>query len=133
MGLQTWPNDNIRKADVVVSKNYLAEAEVRELNRLTTILLDIFEDQLDMGRLVVMEDAKALLDRQLDQLGRPVLRSGGSVKAAEARRIAEAQYEKFDNQRRLARHREADEHIAALAKEAKALPKSPLKSPRRPR
>lgn len=48
MGLQTWQNDNIRKTDVTVSKNYLAEAEITELNRLTTILLDIFEDQLDM-------------------------------------------------------------------------------------
>ncbi len=44
MGLRTWPNDNIRKQDAIVSKNYLADGEIRELNRLTTILLDIFED-----------------------------------------------------------------------------------------
>ena len=125
MGLRTWQNDNIRKTDVAVSKNYLAEGEIKELNRLTTILLDIFEDQLDIGRLVVMQDAQALLDRQLDQLGRTVLRSGGSVKTTEARRIAEAQYEKFDRQRKLERHREAEERIAALAKEAKDLPKPP--------
>lgn len=42
MGLQTWQNDNIRKTDAAVSKNYLADAEIKELNRLTTILLDIF-------------------------------------------------------------------------------------------
>lgn len=125
MGLRTWQNDNIRKTDVAVSKNYLAEGEIKELNRLTTILLDIFEDQLDIGRLVVMQDAQALLDRQLDQLGRAVLRSGGSVKTAEAKRIAETQYEKFDRQRKLERHRKADERIAALAKEAKDLPKPP--------
>lgn len=125
MGLRTWQNDNIRKTDVAVSKNYLVEGEIRELNRLTTILLDIFEDQLDLGRLVVMQDAQALLDRQLDQLGRTVLRSGGSVKTAEARRIAEAQYETFDRQRKLERHREAEERIAALAKELKDLPKPP--------
>ncbi|TPO01680.1 RhuM family protein [Mesorhizobium sp. B1-1-5] len=125
MGLRSWPNDNIRKTDLAVSKNYLAEGEIKELNRLTTILLDIFEDQLDMGRLVVMQDAQTLLDQQLRQLGRTVLRSGGSVKTSDARRIAEAQYEKFDRQRKLERHREADERIAALAKEAKKLPKSP--------
>ncbi|MDB5490132.1 MAG: putative cytoplasmic protein [Reyranella sp.] len=123
MGLQTWQNDNIRKTDVAVSKNYLASGEIRELNRLTTILLDIFEDQLDIGRLVVMQDAQSLLDRQLHQLGRTVLRTGGSVKAADAKHLAEAQYEKFDRQRKLERHREADERIAALAKEAKDLPK----------
>jgi hypothetical protein len=125
MGLQTWQNDNIRKTDVAVSKNYLADREIKELNRLTTILLDIFEDQLDLGRLVVMRDAQSLLDQQLGHLGRTVLRSGGSMKAAEAKRIAEAQYEKFDRHRKLERHREADDRIAALAKEAKNLPKTP--------
>jgi hypothetical protein len=127
MGLQTWQNDNIRKTDVAVSKNYLADGEIKELNRLTTILLDIFEDQLDIGRLVMMHDAQSLLDQQLRQLGRTVLRSGGSVKASEAKRIAEAQYEKFDTRRKLERHREADERITALAKEAKNLPKPPRK------
>ena len=69
MGLTAWQGDSIRKADVTVSKNYLGEAEIRELNRLTTILLDIFEDQLDLGRLVVMLDAQDLLDAQLANLG----------------------------------------------------------------
>ncbi|MGY6532667.1 RhuM family protein [Glycocaulis sp.] len=124
MGLQTWPRDNIRKADVHVSKNYLAEREIRELNRLTTILLDIFEDQLDLGRLVVMQDAQDLLDRQLQQLGRVVLRDGGSIKAADARRIAEAEYRKFDERRKLLRHEEADKHLAELAREAGKLPKA---------
>lgn len=125
MGLQTWPNDNIRKADVDVSKNYLTASEVRELNRVTTILLDIFEDQFELKRLVTMREAQDLLDRQLQGLGRVVLRDGGSVSADEARRHAEAQYQAFDQQRRLERQREADERIAELAREAKGLPKGP--------
>lgn len=125
MGLKSWPNDNLRKADVSVSKNYLTETEIKELNRLTTILLDIFEDQLDIGRLVVMQDAQLLLDRQLGSLGRSLLRTGGTIKASDAKRIAEAEYEKFDQARKLERQRQADEHIAALAKEAKGLPKTP--------
>ncbi len=127
MGLQTWPNDNIRKADALVSKNYLTKTEIRELNRLTTILLDIFEDQLDLGRIVVMQDAKNLLDQQLHQLGRVLLKDGGRIKSADARRIAEEQYKKFDTQRRAERQREADERIAALAEEAKRLPRAPRK------
>lgn len=125
MGLQSWPNDNIRKTDVTVSKNYLAQSEVRELNRLTTILLDIFEDQLDLGRLIVMDDAARLLDRQLAQLGRGVLRTGGSVKTVDARRKAEGEYAKFDERRRLERQHEAELRIADLAREAKELPKGP--------
>lgn len=125
MGLRSWPNGNIRKQDVSISKNYLAETEVKELNRLTTILLDIFEDQLDLGRLIVMQDAQDLLDQQLKNLGRTVLRSGGSVKASDAKRKAEGQYEKFDQRRKLERQQEADERIATLAREAKKLPKTP--------
>jgi hypothetical protein len=124
MGLQTWPKDDIRKQDLTVSKNYLGEREIRELNRLTTILLDFFEDQLDLGRIVVMQDAQDLLDRQLGQLGRTVLRDGGSVKAEDAKRRAESEYEKFDRRRKVARHADADSAISALAAEAKKLPKS---------
>lgn len=119
MGLTTWINENIRKSDVTVSKNYLAEAEINELNRLTTILLDIFEDQLDVGRLVVMNDARQLLDAQLANLGRGVLRHGGSVSAALAHRKAETEYETWKSKETALRQHQTDKAIAALAKEAR--------------
>lgn len=124
MGLRTWPNENIRKADVCVSKNYLESPEIKELNRLTTILLDIFEDQLDIGKLVTMSDAELLLDRQLKQLNRVVLRHGGSIKTAKAKKLAELQYTKFDKERKRLRHEEADRAIADLKKSDKQLPKT---------
>lgn len=124
MGLASSPKDRIRKQDVSVSKNYLAEGEVRELNRLTTILLDIFEDQADLGRLVVMADATRLLEEQLRGLGRTVLRGGGTVDRRAAVEHAEREYETFNAARKQAAHDEADARIAALAKEAKGLPKS---------
>lgn len=127
MGLQTWPNDNIRKTDVSVSKNYLMQGEIKELNRLTSILLDIFEDQLDIGRLVIMQDAQVLLDQQLKQLGRSVLSTGGSIKASDAKLKAEKQYEKFDALRKQERHDEADKNISALVRESRNLPKRPQK------
>lgn len=124
MGLQTWPNDNIRKSDVIISKNYLAPAEVRELNRLTTILLDIFEDQMDIGRLKLMAEVTEILDKQLANLGRVVLRGGGRVAMADAKRFAETQYGKFKAQQKAIRHAQADEAIARLKQEQKALSKS---------
>ncbi len=125
MGLTTWPGDNIRKSDVLVSKNYLYDGELKELNRLTTILLDIFEDQADIGRVIVMIDATTLLDKQLLNLGRAVLRSGGSIKTDEARRKAEEEYRVYAQNRKQERQAEADEQIAALASEAKALSRKP--------
>lgn len=122
MGLQTWPNDNIRKADVVVSKNYLAQPEVRELNRLTTILLDIFEDQMDIGRLKTMAEASALLDEQLARMGRVVLRSGGRVSMTVAKAHAEGEYEKYKRKLTQIRHAEADKLIAEIKAAGKELP-----------
>ena len=127
MGLQTWPKDNIRKQDALVSKNYLADGEIRELNRLTTILLDIFEDQLDIGRLVVMSDARQLLDQQLANLNRAVLRHGGQVKMEDAKAKAEREYERFDAARKLQRHDDADALIKRLKDEEKSLPARPRK------
>lgn len=124
MGLTNWPNENVRKNDVAVSKNYLADREIRELNRLTDILLTIFEDQLDMGRLVVIADAQRLLEKQLGDLGRPILRSGGSIKSSTAKQLAEEQYDKFNTSRKIKRYQEADKSITELAIKAKALPKA---------
>lgn len=127
MGLQTWPNDNIRKADVTTSKNYLAGREVKELNRLTTILLDIFEDQLDIGRLTTMREAGNLLDKQLKDLGRSVLRSGGSVSMKDAKKHAEREYEKFKAKAKALRHEAADKVIAEIKTTQKVLSKGTKK------
>ncbi len=126
MGLQTWAKEDIRKADVAVSKNYLAEPEIRELNRLTTILLDILEDQMELGRIAAIEDVNRLLEAQLTSLGRTVLRSGGSVSSETATLRAEQEYRKFNAARKDARHADADDTIRELAQSAKALPKSPV-------
>lgn len=72
-----------------------------------------------------MRDAETLLEQQLHQLGRRVLRDGGTVNAVAAKRHAEKQYEKFDDRRKIERHKTADEQIAALAAQAKKLPRKP--------
>lgn len=124
MGLQNWPNENIRKGDVTISKNYLGETELRELNRLTTILLDIFEDQLELERLTVMEDASKLLEQQLRNLGRSVLSGGGRVNKKAADGHAQQQYEKYKQKQKALRHHKADAAIKALSSEAGSLPKT---------
>lgn len=121
MGLQSWPNENIRKSDVTVSKNYLAESEVRELNRLTTILLDIFEDQIAIGRLSLMSEAAQLLDNQIRNLGRSVLNSGRYAAMKDAKRSAEREYGKFKTELKRLRQAQADEMISNIKVAQKAL------------
>jgi hypothetical protein len=127
MGLRIWKGDQITQADVEISKNYLAESEIKEFNRLTTILLDIFEDQLDIGKLTTMADVTSLLENQLKSLSRQVLRGGGSVKTADAKAHALEQYKRFNTQRKAVRHAEADASLAALKAQEKLLPKPPRK------
>jgi hypothetical protein len=121
MGLQVWKNDNLRKSDVTTSKNYLSQSEIKELNRLTTILLDIFEDQLDIGRLKTMVAAASLLDKQLSDLGRSVLRSGGKISNDDARRYAEDEYETFKLRVKQARNVEAYQTMADIKRTLKKL------------
>lgn len=123
MGLRSWPNENIRKADVTVSKNYLGESEVRELNRLTTMLLDMFEDQVELGRLTLMDEATAFLDSQLRTLGRAVLTHGGSVKMTEAKRHAERLYTQFRAKQKELQRSQADKTITEIKAEQKNLKK----------
>jgi len=123
MGLQTWPNQNIRKSDVTVSKNYLAQGELRELNSLTTILLDVFDLQLEAGRLVQMAEAEHLLDRQLNGLDRIVLKNAGSISKKTADIFAHQQYVAWKEKQKQLRHKEADKVIKEIAKQVKDLPK----------
>ena len=127
MGLRTWPKSEIRQQDTLVAKNYLAEAEIKELNRLTDILLSIFEDQLDIGKLTLMAEASTLLERQLRNLNRSVLRHGGTVKHSTAERVAKAAYTKFDKARRELRRVEAERELTELKSAAKELPKTKRK------
>lgn len=129
MGLHTWPCDNIRASDVTVSKNFLRPPEVKELNRLTDILLSIFEDQLDVGRLTTMSQATEILDRNLKQLGRLVLGSGGPISKDSADHHAKTQYRLFSERRRAVAKQKADEDYAALKSAAQSLPKPRRRKP----
>lgn len=123
MGLQTLPHPEVRKADTNVAKNFLFEGELKELNRLTTILLDVFEDQLDIGKLTLMSEAETLLDAQLSGLNRAVLCGGGRVSKTVADQHVDAEYKKFDERRRALRAERAKAELSALKATGKDMPK----------
>ena len=124
MGLRTWKGERVTQSDVEIAKNYLVEGEIKELNRLTTILLDIFEDQLDLRRIGTMTEIESLLDNQLRSLGRSVLRGGGTIKTTQAKAHALDQYKQFNEKRRSIRYAQADAALSQLKQQEKLLPKS---------
>ncbi len=128
MGLQTWSKVEITQKDALVAKNYLTETEIRELNRLTAILLDVFDDQLAIGKLTLMSEAAELLDSQLKQLNRAVLNHGGKVSSPVAEDRAKEAYARFDEMRRAERKERAQAELAELKSVDKSLPKTRRKS-----
>jgi len=123
MGLQTWQRREIRQSDATVAKNYLAGSEIKELNRVTTMLLDFFEDQLEISKLTIMSEAEALLDSQIVHMRRQLLRHGGTVKHSAAESHAKLQYKRFDKARKIQRRTEVAAQLAELKAQGKALPR----------
>ena len=108
MGLSTWQKDEVRKTDVVIAKNYLAETEVTELNRIVTMWLDFAEDQATRRKQVFMQDWADKLDDFLRFNDRAVLSNAGRVSKKLAEAKATAEFEKFAEVRRVTREAEAE-------------------------
>jgi hypothetical protein len=132
MALTTWQGTRVRKADVTVSKNYLAAQEIEALNRLTTMFLDFADDRARRRLETRMADWIVQTDRFLAFNERDVLRHAGSVSHERMEQIAHQRFEAFDAARRTAEAveaaLEADEDIDRLETEARR-----LKPPDKPR
>ncbi len=123
MGLTTWKGGAVRKADVSVAKNYLAEDEISELNRIVTMWLDYAEDQARRRRQVFLKDWETKLDEFLAFNERRVLPGAGTVSKESADAKAQAEYERFAARRRAFLEAEAEkESVKALEEIAKPVP-----------
>ncbi|WP_161878475.1 virulence RhuM family protein [Alkalibacterium sp. MB6] len=99
MGLTSWKGHKVRKKDVTVAKNYLAENEVKALNRIVTMYLDYAEDQAERQQTMYMKDWIEKLNAFLQFNEREILRDAGKVSKAVASEIAIQQYESFNQHR----------------------------------
>ena len=98
MGLTSWkggPEGRIHSSDVTVAKNYLDEDEIRQLNRLVTMLLDTLEDRAERHVLTGMADCEKLLDGFLAFNGREVLKGLGNRNKKTADKIAKERFREF--------------------------------------
>lgn len=111
MGLTTWARGAVRKSDVTVSKNYLREGEVDELNRIVVMFLDYAEDQAKRRKQVFLREWATKLDDFLRFNDRPVLATAGTVSREEADQHAAEQYVAFSERRRQAKEREGEEEV----------------------
>ena len=103
MGLTTWKNapaGPIRRDDVTVAKNYLAEEELSSLNRIVTMYLDYAEEMARRRRPMYMRDWVERLDAFLTFNERDVLPHLGSISHEEAIKKALEEFTRYETQRR---------------------------------
>ncbi len=98
MGLQTWknaPHGKVMKSDVSVAKNYLAEKEIKELERIVSMYLDYAENQAARQIAMKMTDWVNKLDAFLNFNEYQILNNSGTVSHEVAVKLAEEEYGRF--------------------------------------
>jgi len=98
MGLTSWrkaPSGKILKSDVVIAKNYLAQNEIKALDRIVTMYLDYAEDQAERNIPMTMKDWSAKLNAFLQFNERDILQNAGKVTAQIAKEFAISEFEKY--------------------------------------
>ena len=95
MGLTNYRGAKVRKQDVIIAKNYLAEDELAALNNLVEQYL-IFAEGQAMRRIPMhMSDWIKKLDAFLDINERDILTHAGKISHEIAKQLAESEYQKF--------------------------------------
>ena len=115
MALNTWDGSRVRKADVIVAKNYLSADEVDTLNRLVVIFLEQAELRAKDRQQLTLDYWRQNVDKLLAFNDRAILQGAGMVSNERMKQVAHERYERFDVQRRQV------EALAADAEDMKAL------------
>lgn len=98
MGLTNWtdsPNGIILKSDIVIAKNYLAENELKKLNNLVNVFLDVAESKAEEMIPMKMADWDKQVITSLKLLDKNVLVNKGNVSHKQAKEKAEGEYDKY--------------------------------------
>jgi hypothetical protein len=126
MGLTTWEGSRVRKADVIVAKNYLSADEVDTLNRLVVIFLEQAELRVKDRQPLTLDYWRQNVDRLLSFNDKPILQGSGKLSNESAKQIAHDRYDSFDAQRRQAEAQAADAEdlkaLEAVAKQGSSTP-----------
>ncbi|UVJ46676.1 virulence RhuM family protein [Pseudomonas sp. LS1212] len=108
MNLLSFKGDRVRKADVVVAKNYLNAEELDQLNRLVSMFLDFAELRAQQRQHLQLADWRKYIDSFMAFNEQPLLRSAGSISHEQMKHVAHERYEQFDQSRRGIEAKEAD-------------------------
>ena len=108
MGLTSWKGSIVRKADIVVAKNYLIEDEIDKLNRLVMLFLESAELRVKDRKCLTLDFWRGNVDSLLSFQGYDVLKGNGSISNSDMEKYVRMVYDKFNSKRKLIEAEEAD-------------------------
>jgi len=112
-GLLAWKGDKVRKADILVAKNYLTEDEIDTLNRLVVIFLETAELRAKQKQETRMAFWKGNVDQIITSNGFPLLTHAGSISHEQMEERTDELYIQFDQDRQKREAAEADQQDEA--------------------
>ena len=122
-----WKGDKVRKADILVAKNYLTEDEIDTLNRLVVIFLETAELRAKGRRETRMGFWKQNVDQIITSNGFPLLAHAGSISHEQIESNTNALYIEYDQRRKSQEALQADNQdeadLKALENKIKRRPK----------
>jgi hypothetical protein len=115
-GLLHWQGAQVRKADIVVAKNYLTEDEIDTLNRLVVIFLETAELRTKNRQEIRMAFWQQNVEQIIGSNGFGVLTDAGKVSHAHMEQQIEPLFMDFDQRRKQQEAAQADSHDEAELK-----------------
>ena len=108
MALRSWKGTIVRKQDILIAKNYLAEDEIDTLNRLVVIFLETAElrakDRIDITLDFWLEN----VNRIIDFSDKKILKGVGKISHSQMKQQVREIYESFDKKRKAFEAQQAD-------------------------
>ncbi len=104
MGMSTYKNapaGRVLKSDATVAKNYLSEADIKQLERAVSAFFDYIEGIIERRNPFTMESFSDSVNKFLAFNEYRILEGYGSVSRQQAEQKAVAEYEKFNKQQRI--------------------------------
>ncbi|HHG84136.1 MAG TPA: hydroxyacid dehydrogenase [Bacteroidetes bacterium] len=110
MGLTSWQGNIVRKADIIIAKNYLNDDEIDTLNRLVVIFLESAELRAKNRHDITSHFWRDNVDRILAFQDKEILEGKGSISNAEMKERVKQLYDTFHQCRKIADAQQADLH-----------------------
>lgn len=109
MALTNWKGSIVRKQDIYIAKNYLANDEIDSLNRFVVVFLETAELRAKNRQDITMNFWKTNVDRIIDFNDKEVLTHKGKVTHLQMEEKVDAIYEAFHKKRKQLEAKKADE------------------------